>query len=118
SRVHVNTAVALTRDRARDVVANSKRAIAFAFAFAQSAKRVGGFAALADREDKRVLGRRRVSMTVLTGKIDIDRNVCQLLDDVFANTRGVQGGAATGKNNTRDVAQFGRIHVQAAKLCG
>jgi len=91
--VHVNAAVAFARDRARNVVANSERAIAFAFAFAQCAEGVGGLSALTDRENQGVLGRRRVSMAIFTGKIDIHRNVGQLLNGVFANSGRVQRGA-------------------------
>ena len=55
SGVHVNAAIALARDRARDVVANPERAITFAPAFAQRAERIGGFTALADGKNEGVV---------------------------------------------------------------
>src|SRR5882757_2088616 len=50
-RMHVNAAVAFTRDRTRNVVANAKGAETFAPALAQCAERVCSFAALANGED-------------------------------------------------------------------
>ena len=65
--MHVNAAIAFARDRARDIVANSESPITFPPALAQCAERVGGFAALADRENQRVRRHRRVAMTKLAG---------------------------------------------------
>ena len=53
--VHVNAAVALAGDGAGDVVANAEGAVPLALALAQGGQGVGGFAALADDEDERVL---------------------------------------------------------------
>ena len=70
SGMHVNAAIALARDRAGDVVANSERAITFASAFAQRAECVRGFAALADGENERVASHRRVAMAKLARVFD------------------------------------------------
>ena len=104
--VHVNAAVALARDGAGDVVANAEGAIALALAFAQRAERVGGFAALADGEDERVARHRRIAVAELAGVFDFGRNVGELLDEVFADHRRVQRGAAAGENDAADVAQL------------
>src|SRR5262249_12949692 len=92
--VHINAAIAFARDRAGDVVTNPQRAVAFALTFAQRSQGVSGFTALAERENERVLGRRGIAMAILAGKIDIHRNVRQLLNGVFADSSGVQGGSA------------------------
>ena len=94
--MHVDTAVALARDRARDVVANPERAITLAPAFAQRAERVGGFAALADREDERIARHRRVAMAKLAGVFHFGRDLGELLDQIFADHRSMQRGAASG----------------------
>src|SRR5205809_6164251 len=116
--MHINAAVALARDRARDIVTNSERAIAFAFALAQCAQRVRRFAALADRENERAFGWRCIAMTVLARKIDIHGNVRELLDRIFADARGVERSPATGQDDARNLAPFCRTHVQAAEFRG
>ena len=78
--MHIDAAVALSRDRARDVVADAERAIAFAPAFAQRAERIRRFAALADREKERVAAHRGVAMTKLARVFHFHRDVGQLLD--------------------------------------
>src|SRR5579864_3495056 len=102
--MHVNSAVALTSNCARDVITNSEGAISFAFALSQCSEGIGGFATLADRENQGVLRRRSVAMTIFTRKIDIDWNVGELLDDVFANARCVQSRAASSQHDARNIA--------------
>src|SRR5215467_8267020 len=68
--MHVNASVVLPRDCARNVVADSKSSEAFTSAFAERAERVRGFAALADSENQRLAGQRRVPMTELTRVFD------------------------------------------------
>ena len=115
--VHVNAAVAFARDRAGDVVANAEGAITFAPAFAQRAERVRRFAALADGEDQRVPRHRRVAMAKFAGEFHFGRNARELLDQIFADHRGVQRSAASGENDSPDIAQLRRRHVQPAELC-
>src|SRR5205814_8857000 len=100
--VHINSAIAFAGNCAGHVVTNAKGAVTFAFAFPQPAQGIGSFAALADREDKGVFGRRRVAMAIFARKIDVDGNVRQLLDDVFADARGVQRGSAASKNRSEE----------------
>ncbi len=116
SGVHVNAAIAFARDGAGDVIANSERAMSFAPALAQCAERIGGFAALADREDERVVRHWRIAMAKLARVFDFDWNVGQMLDEIFADHAGVQRGAATGKHDSTDVAQLLRRHVQTAEF--
>ena len=117
SGVHVNSAVAFARDRAGDVVANSKGAKAFAPAFTQCTERVGSFAALADGEHQRLRSHRRITMAELARVIDFGGDVRQLLDQVFADSAGMQRRAATGENDASYIAQFSRCHVQATEFC-
>ena len=117
SGVHVNSAVALARDRAGDVVANSQCAKAFAPAFTQRAERVRCFAALADGEDQRLGRHRRIAMAKLARVFDFGRDVGESLDQIFADHAGMQRRAAAGEDDASDVAQFGRRHIQAAELC-
>ena len=46
------------------------------------------------------------------------RNLRELLDQVFADHRGVQRGAAAGQDDAADIAQLRRRHVRAAELGG
>src|SRR4029077_16049068 len=66
-RMHVDAAVAFTRDCAGDVVANSECAKTFAPALAQRAERVRSFAALADGEHQRLRRHGGVAMAKLAG---------------------------------------------------
>src|SRR5438034_3589175 len=65
SGVHVNAAIALSRDRASDVVTNPQGAKAFPPAFPQGTERVRRFSALADCEHQRLRCHRRITMTKL-----------------------------------------------------
>ena len=102
--MHVNPAVALARNRARDVVANSQGAKTFAPAFAQCTERVRGLAALADGEYQRLGSHRRVAMAKLAGVIDFCRDIRQPLDQIFADSAGMQRRAATGENDASYIA--------------
>ena len=112
--MHVNSAVAFTRNCARDVVANSQRAKAFAAAFTQCPKRIRSFAALADRENQGLRSHGRVAVAKLTREINFSRDVRQALDQIFADSGGVQRGATAGENDPPYIAKFRRGHVQAA----
>ena len=116
--VHVNAPVAFARDCARDVIANSQCAKTFAPAFTQRAERIRGFAALADGENQRLRSHRRVAMAKLARVFDFCWKVGKSLDQIFADPAGVKRRAAARKNDTADVAQLGRCHVQATQLCG
>src|SRR5438132_533555 len=89
SRVHINASVALSRDRARDVVTNPQGAKTFAPAFAQCTERVRSFAALADGKNQRLRSHRRITMAKLAGVIDFCRDVRQSLDQIFADSAGM-----------------------------
>ena len=39
------------------------------------------------------------------------------LNQIFADSCGVQRGAASGENDSADIAQLRRRHVQAAQFC-
>src|SRR5262249_61600846 len=103
-RVHVNAAVAFTRNRARDVVANSEGAVTFAPALAQRAERVCSFAALANGEYQRLRRHRRIAMTKLAGVIHFGWDARHSLNQIFADSCGVQRGAASGENDSSDIA--------------
>ncbi len=78
--VHINPAVALARDRAGNVVANTEGAIAFPPALAQGAERVRGLAALADGEDEGVARHRGIAMAKFAGVFHFGRDLRELLD--------------------------------------
>src|SRR5882724_12589652 len=115
--VHVNAAVAFTRDGACDVVANSKGTKTFAPAFTQRAERVRGFAALTDGEDQRLRRHRRVAMAKLARVIHFGWDARHSLNQIFADSCGMQCSAASGENDSPDIAQLRRPHVQSAELC-
>src|SRR5438132_1517011 len=107
---------AFESNRACDVVANSQGAKTFAPALTQGAERVRSFTALAYGKDQRLRRHGCVAMPKLTGVIDFRGNVRQSLDQIFADSCGVQRSATAGKNDSADVAQLCRRHVQAAQL--
>src|SRR5438552_18929526 len=101
--MHVNAAVAFTRDGAGDVVANSKGAKAFAPALAQCAERIRSFATLANSEDQRLRRHRRVAMAKLAGVIHFGWDASHSLNQIFADSSGVQWGAESGENNSTGI---------------
>ena len=102
--MHVNAAVTLPRDRTCDVVTDSQRAKAFAPAFTERAECVCSFAALADGEHQRLGGNGRITMTKLARIFDFGGNIREPLDQIFPHPAGMQGRAATHKNNAPDIA--------------
>ncbi len=118
TRVHVNAAVAFARDGARDVVANAEGAIPLAPAFPHRAEGVGGFAALADREDYGVARHRGIAMAKLAREFHFRRNPRELLEDVFADHGRMQRRAAAGQDDAADIAQLRGRHVEAAEFGG
>ena len=85
--VHVDAAVALAGDCARDIVANAERAVALALALAERGEGVGGLAALADDEHQRVAIERDVAVAKFTGELAFHGNVREGFDEVFADER-------------------------------
>src|SRR4051812_33539853 len=67
--MHIDAAIALSRDRAGDVVANPEGTIAFAPAFAECAEGVRGFAALANGEHDRVARHRGIPVAKFTREL-------------------------------------------------
>ena len=114
--MHVNAAVALARNCARDVIANAQRAKAFAPAFTECAERVGSLAALADCENQRLRRHRCITVAKFVREFDFSGNVRKSLDQIFPHPAGVESRAATHQNNASDIAQLRRCHVQAAQL--
>src|SRR5262245_47888500 len=57
-------------------------------------------------------------MAKLAGVIDFGWDARHSLNQIFAYSGGVQGGAASGQHDSAHVAQLWRRHVQAAELCG
>src|SRR5438874_7879377 len=55
-------------------------------------------------------------MAKLAGVIDFGGNVCQSFDQIFADSCSVQRGAASRENNSADIAQLTRRHVEAAQF--
>src|SRR5205823_11530399 len=56
-------------------------------------------------------------MTELARVIDFGRDVRHSLNQVFADSAGMQGRAAAGENDASYIAQFRRCHVQATEFC-
>ena len=86
-RMHIHSSVALSRDGACDIVANSKGPMTFPLAFAQGRKGVRRLSALADDEDERVTRHRQVSVTQFACEFAFDGNVGQGLDKILADHR-------------------------------
>src|SRR2546430_18598 len=101
-------------ERNRKVELPAEEEKAFAAAFTQCPKRIRSFAALADRETQGLRSHGRVAVAKLTREINFSRDVRQPLDQIFADSGGVQRGATAGENDPPYIAQFRRGHVQAA----
>src|SRR2546430_13076570 len=56
-------------------------------------------------------------MTELARVIDFGRDVRHSLNQVFADSAGMQGRAAAGENDASYIAQFRRSQVQATEFC-
>src|SRR6188472_4195671 len=78
--MHVNTAVALARDAAGDVVADAEGAIAFAPAFAHRSQLIRGLTALANGEHQGVACHRRIAMPEYAGEFHFGGNLREGFD--------------------------------------
>ena len=102
--MQVNSTVRLASDRGTDHVANGKRKVPLALALAEGRQCIRGFAGLADGDDDRVVVDRRIAVAELAGVLDLDGNLGELLDEVFAHLGGMVTGAAGGQNDAPGLA--------------
>jgi hypothetical protein len=56
-------------------------------------------------------------MAKLAGVIHFGWDASHSLNQIFADSCGVQCSAASGENDSPDIAQLRRPHVQSAQLC-
>ena len=61
---------------------------------------------------------RTIAITKFVRELDLDRDLRQFLDEIFAHQRRVPARAAGGDDQAVNPAQFGRRQVQAAEAGG
>ena len=104
--VEVDAAVGLAGDRAADGVDDRQRRVPPPLGLAEGAERVGGLARLAEDEDERAVVERGVAVAELAGVLDLDGQVGEPLDQVFADQRRVPARAAGGEDDPADPAEL------------
>ena len=97
--VHVNAAVGFARDGAADDVDDGQRLVPAALGLAQRGQRVGGFAGLRDDQQHGVFFERTIAVTKFVRELDLDRDLRQFLDQIFAHQRRVPARAAGGDDD-------------------
>ncbi len=104
--VEVDAAVGLAGDRAADGVDDRQGRVAAPLGLAQRAQGVGRLARLAEDEDQRAVVERRVAVAELAGVFDLDRQVGQPLDQVFAHQGRVPARPAGGEDDPAHPAEL------------
>ena len=110
-RVDRQQQVRLARHRAGRHVDDRRDGLPLRLAIAQRGERVGGLAALRDKQREPALGQRRFAVTELARHIDIDRHARELFDPVLADHAGVIGGAARDDGHALDAGEI-EIHLR------
>ena len=105
--MEVDPAVGLAGDRAADGVDDRQGRVPAALGLAEGAQRVGGLARLAEDEDQRPVVERRVAVAEFAGVLDLDRQVGEPLDQVFADQRRVPARPAGGEDDAADAGGAG-----------
>src|SRR5258708_36868411 len=72
-RVHVDSAIALSSNRASHIVADTERSMPFTFTLSHSGKGINRLSALADRKDQRVFVHRHVPLAEFGGTFPFGR---------------------------------------------
>ena len=104
--VEVDAAVGLAGDRRADDVADGQRRMPPPLRLAEGPERVGRLARLAEDEDERPVVERGVPVAELARVLDLDGQVRQPLDQVFANQGRVPARAAGGEDDAADAAEL------------
>src|SRR5260370_28009281 len=103
-RVHVDSAIALSSNRASHIVADTERSMPFTFTLSHSGKGINRLSALADRKDQRVFVHRHVPIAEFAGKFALGREMGEILDQVFADQGRVKRRTASGQYYARNFA--------------
>ena len=114
--MEIDAAVGLAGDGAADGVDDRQGRVPAALGLAKRAQGVGRLARLAEHEDERPVVERRVAIAELAGVFDLDRQVSEPLDQVFADQGRVPARAARGEDDPAHPAELAGREVQAAEL--
>src|SRR5690348_9589396 len=113
--MHVNAAVGLAGDGAADDVDNRQDPVTAAFGFAQRGQGVGGLTGLGNDEEDGALLERGVAVAEFVRELDLDGDMGEFLDEIFADERGMPTGAAGGNDDAVDGAQGFGGEVESAE---
>ena len=102
----VHDIVCLTCNRASDYVYNTKGTHALFFCKAESRKSISRLTRLADDDHERIFRQNRITVAELACQIYLNRDSCQLFEDVFCCHTGVVCGTAGNDKDFADRADF------------
>ena len=114
--VEIDAAVGLAGDGAADGIDDRQRRVPPALRLVESTERIGRLARLAEHEDERPIVERGVAVAELAGVFDLDGQMGEPLDQVFADQRRVPARSACGENDSPDAAELTGREVQTAEL--
>src|SRR5260370_39138760 len=78
-RVHVDSAIALSSNRASHIVADTERSMPFTLALPHSGEGINRLSALADSKDQRVFFHRHVPVDGFAGKFTLARQLSEII---------------------------------------
>src|SRR5260221_4080169 len=96
-RVHVDSAVAFSSNRAAHIVADTECSMPLTLALPQSGESINRFSALADSKDQCVFVHRHVPIAEFAGKFALGREMGEILDQVFAHQSRLERLTASGQ---------------------
>src|SRR6266478_3172691 len=96
-RMHVDSAIALSSNRASHIVADTERSMPFTLALPHRGQGINRLSALADSKDQRVFVHRHVPIAEFAGKFTLGRKMGEILDQVFADQGRVKRRTASGQ---------------------
>src|SRR4249919_1937088 len=79
---------------------------------AQRGKRVGGLAALGDKQRQSARLEHRLAVTELARHIDVDGYASELLEPIFGDHAGIEAGAA---GDDRDAIDCRQVEIEIGK---
>jgi hypothetical protein len=122
SDAEVDAEVGLAGDRRPDDVDHAERQRATLLGLFEGGERVGRLARLAHGDDDRAFIDDRVAIAELAGVLDLGRDFAEVLEEVLADHRGVEGGAlpeqddAAGANEIAGVVRHAAEHDVALAM--
>src|ERR1700747_3682111 len=103
-RMHIDSAVALSSNRAAHIIADTECPMPFTLALPQSGEGINRLSTLANSKDQRVFVHRHIPIAKFAGKFTLGREMGQILDQVFADQGRVKRRTASGQYHALNFA--------------